>query len=285
MSEWPLVASSTASAVLGAALDSGVGAGSPNRLTELRDLIERLGAAGEAPLAAWLTGEAAAGHAVAITDKIGRAARLLAPDGAAPTTGSPAAVWQALAWTLDRLHGSGVRAIGRVPFLSVELFDGLCDEARAARPAQATGARRATGDAGDVLAAVAVSRELQETVSDALGFDAVPTYRALYEYDGPGSFVAPHVDRRDYPFVFHLLLDHTRAEDAAQSVLIAYGPESCMPQRVSLSAMDAIVLNGRGTLHCWERLGMDEQRTLVAIGFARNSDRGSGSSRDRHGHS
>jgi hypothetical protein len=112
---------------------------------------------------------------------------LLAPDGAAPTTGSPAAVLQALAWTLDRLHGSGVRAIGRVPFMTVELFDGLCDEARAARPAQATGARRTTGDAGYVLAAVAVSRELREAVSDALGFDAVPTYRALYEYDGPGS--------------------------------------------------------------------------------------------------
>ena len=276
MSEWPLVASSTARVVLAAALDTGAGARRATRLAELRDLIDRLGAAGEAPLAAWLTGEAAAGHAVAITDTIGQAARCLAPDGAAPTTGDAAAVWQALTWTLDRLHGSGVRAIGRVPFLSDELFDGLCDEAHAARPAQAVGTRRATGDAGDVLAAVAVSRELREIVSDALGFDAVPTYRALYEYDGPGSFVAPHVDARGYPFVFHLLLEHARAEDAVQSVLIAYGPESFMPRRMSLSAKDAIVLNGRGTLHCWERLGMDEQRTLVAIGFARNRDQDRG---------
>ena len=41
MSDWPLVASSTASAVLAAALDSPVGAALPHRLTELRDLIDR----------------------------------------------------------------------------------------------------------------------------------------------------------------------------------------------------------------------------------------------------
>jgi hypothetical protein len=187
-------------------------------------------------------------------------------------TGHAAEVWLALGCALDRLHGNGVQAIGRLSFMSDELFGALCGEARTARPAQTRGAQRATGEAGDVLAAIAVSRELRDVVSGALGVDAVPTYRALYEYDGPGSFVAPHVDADGYPFVVHLLLEHTRAERPAQSVLIAYGPGALTPQRVSLSAMEAIVLNGRGTLHCWERLGIDEQRTLVAIGFARGGD-------------
>jgi len=160
--------------------------------------------------------------------------------------------------------------------MSYELFGALCDEARTARPTQTSDARRATGEAGDVLAAIAVSRELRDVVSAAMAAAAMPTYHALYEYDGPGSFVAPHVDARNYPFVLHLLLERTRASVAAPSTLVAYTKAHPLSaERVSLAAGESVLLNGRGTLHCWERLGMDEQRTLVAIGFARG-DRESG---------
>jgi hypothetical protein len=202
-----------------------------------------------------------------LTDIIGIAARQLAPDDVPPVRGPAAEVWRALVVTADRLHGSGAYALGRPAFITDRLLGLLVEESRGARPSDFEG-RRATAAPGDVLAALAVSRQLATVVNDALSFDVVPTYDALYEYDPPGGRVRTHVDSRDFEIVFHLLVEQpSPAGEEAESVLVVHRPLEREPSRLRLRAGEAVVLRGRGTIHSWEPLGSEETRTLVAVGF------------------
>jgi hypothetical protein len=162
-----------------------------------------------------------------------------------------------------------VHALGRPRFVSDVLFRSLVAESRRQFPlGEGVSATRETGRAGDTLAALAVSRQLRECVSAALGFAVEPTYEAVYEYDPPGSHVRTHVDSRDYEVVFHLVLEHASSlSDASQSALVVHLPGERSPTRIALGPGDAVVLRGRGTIHSWRALGDDERRTLVAVGF------------------
>src|SRR5262249_23623080 len=143
-----------------------------------------------------------------LADFVGYAAHLFASDGP-PVDGAHALAWDALISTADSLNGSGVHGLGRPSFLSDKLLRRLVDEAHVQlSTASGLGAIRACGRAGDALSAVAVSRQLRETVSSALGFAVEPTYDALYEYDPPRSHVGTHLDADGYEIVFHLLLEH-----------------------------------------------------------------------------
>jgi hypothetical protein len=240
---------------------------------EMRDeLLKRLQQADDEALVSSLVSIAggSAERRAALTDIIGFAARQLAPDDEPPTHGAAADTWRALVTAADRLHGSGAYPLGRPPFVTDRLLGLLAEESRQQMPASVEQGRRSTAPPGDVLAALAVSRQLGAAVSGALGFTAVPTYDALYEYDPPGGKVRTHVDSREYEIVFHLLVEQTsRPEVDAESVLVVHRPLEREPSRLRLSVGDAVVLRGRGTIHSWEALGAEERRTLVAVGFQR----------------
>jgi hypothetical protein len=148
---------------------------------------------------------------------------------------------------------NAVTALGRLPFLGGRLLAALVDEA---------GRQRPDGQPGDVLSRLAVSRQLREAVSAALGEPVVPTYDAVYQYHGPGHEVRPHRDKAGYPFVFHLTLEHEGvASGSAGSVLDVGG------ERTALPVGEGLVLRGRDVLHGWTVLGPNEHRTLIAVGF------------------
>ena len=107
-------------------------------------------------------------------------------------------------------------------------------------------------------------------MTTAFGFAVAPTYDAVYLYDPPGSHVRTHVDTRDYELVFHLILEHALPRRRL-SGLGARRP----PARASRSRRDCRSARarpwrsrGRGTIHSWEPLREDEDRIMIAIGFA-----------------
>jgi hypothetical protein len=229
----------------------------------------RLDHAGATPLGDWLLDGAATDDEAraALADAIGLVARALAPDDRAPASGAAAATWQALVWAADRLHGSGVSALGRLPFIHDNLLARLRDESRQQQDAPPAPGRRTIGPAGDVLAGLAVSRQLRDAVTRALGCAAEPTYDAVYEYDGPGSCVHPHLDARGYPYVFHLILEHKGPRGSSTSHLVCHTPGPITPKVLPLRPGEAVVLRGRGTIHSWQAIGGEDYRTLVAVGF------------------
>lgn len=158
-----------------------------------------------------------------------------------------------LATAASSATANAVTALGRLSFVGGRLFAALVDEARRQRP---------DGQPGDVLSRLAVSRQLREAVSAALGQPVVPTYEAVYQYHGPGHEVRPHRDKAGYPFVFHLTLEHEGiASGSDGSVLEVFG------ERTPLPPGDGLVLRGRDVLHGWTALGPNEHRILIAVGF------------------
>jgi hypothetical protein len=194
-----------------------------------------------------------------VGDALGALARRLAPADAA---------WQPLTIVLDRLYGSGVHVLGRPPFVSDGLLQVLRAEGRGQRPETAAAHRPAPGAAGPALAALAVSAQLRDAVSTALGHPVAPTYDAVYLYDPPGSHVRTHVDTRDYELVVHLVLEHTLPRNGPGSALVVHLPGEPEPSRLAVCPGEAVVLRGRGTIHSWEQLADDEDRTMIAVGFA-----------------
>jgi hypothetical protein len=224
---------------------------------------------GEAPAAAladWLATFAgpAGERREGLADIVSFLVRDLAPEDDPPSEGAAADLWQALVILVDRLYGSGVEPMGRLPFISDRLLELLGAEARGAQ----TRADRA-GEAGRVLASLAVSGKLRDAVTNAVGFPVAPTYRAVYLYDTPRSHVHTHVDTRDYEVVFHLILDHASPGDKEGSALVVHPIGEAEPRRVRLEPGEAVALRGRGTVHSWEPMGPHEHRTLIAIGFHR----------------
>jgi hypothetical protein len=195
----------------------------------------------------------------ALGDTLGALARRLAPGDAA---------WRLLTIVLDRLYGSGVHALGRPPFVSAALLQLLQAEAHVQRPKAVSAHRPAPGAAGPALAALAVSTQLRDAVSRALDSPVAPTYDAVYLYDPPGSHVRTHVDTRAYELVVHLVLEHDLPRNGRGSALLVHLPDEPEPRRLPVGPGEAIVLRGRGTIHSWERLAGDEERTMIAVGFA-----------------
>jgi hypothetical protein len=156
-----------------------------------------------------------------------------------------------------------VWVLGRLPFVGERLLAQLAAEALQQRPSDDG---RTYGQPGDVLSRLSVSRQLREAVSAAFGARLVPTYEAVYQYQPPGSSVAPHRDTAGYDLTFHMTLEHARPGNGSQgSVLEVHGPEGC--NRIPLARAESLLFRGRELVHGWTPLADDEQRTLVAIGF------------------
>lgn len=234
------------------------------------ELLRRLeGPAPDGSLADWLAGFGGPEEErkEMLVDIVSLIARGLAPDDDPPSAGGAAELWQALVILADRLYGSGVEPLGRLPFISDRLLEMLVAESRIA-------GRRVdrAGEAGRVLASLAVSRKLRDAVATAVGFPITPTYRAVYLYDIPRSHVRTHVDTHDYEVVFHLILDHTFPKDANGSALVVHRVGEARARRVRLQPGEAVALRGRGMIHSWEPMGAQEHRTLIAIGFQRTDN-------------
>jgi hypothetical protein len=200
---------------------------------------------------------------------IGMAARQLLPHDMPPSEGPGAVAWQELLKAAALLYGTAVQPLGRLPFMTDRLLERLVSEGHRQRPESYEAGTRTTGPAGDLLAGLAVSRQLREAVSSSLGIPVAPTYDALYEYDPRGSHVRPHLDAPAYEFTVHLLLEHQSADPDAGSVLVVYEPGGTTPRRLTIRTGESVVLAGRGTIHSWAPLDADESRILTAIGFKR----------------
>lgn len=206
----------------------------------------------------------------ALADVVGTIARRLAPDDEPPAGRACQAAWRVLVGIADRLYGSRVAAMGRLPFISARLVELMTLEARARLRERPESGRRVSAEGGRALASLAVSRRLEDAVGAALGYAVVPGYRALYAYDPPGSHVQSHVDARDYELIFHMVLEHDLPTDGSPgSALVAHLPGHINPARVWLRPGEGVALCGRGTIHSWQELREDERRTLVDVGFSR----------------
>ncbi len=235
------------------------------------EVLERVGESGSEALEDWLVRFAEEDDArrQAVADAVAIAVRRLAPDDE-PPTGPDAGVWFALVAAADRLYGSGVTPMGRLPFAGDSILERLVAEARELAPDRTEPGRRAAAGAGDALAGLAVSRQLREAVGEAVGFPIVPTYEAVYLYEPAGSHVRTHLDARDYEIVFHLVLEHRPpADGSGGSALVAHLSGNPEPARLRFRPGEAVALRGRGTIHSWEPLRDDEERILTAVGFER----------------
>ena len=257
------------------ALSSGAARSNGGELELIDELLE---SEPRGALAEWLA--AAAGpdgeRREVLGDVLGSVARRLAHTGEASTERAAAEAWQALATVLDRLFGSGVQALGRLPFISDALLELLLTESRRQLPEQAADTSRPPpGPPGRALASLAVSPKLRDAVATAFDHAVAPTYDAVYLYDPPGSHVRTHVDTRDYELVVHLVLEHALPGDGSEgSALVAHLPAQPEPVRLPVKPGEAVALRGRGTIHSWEPLRDDEHRTMVAIGFSSSSNDG-----------
>lgn len=215
------------------------------------------------------TAEESSDLRVAVADVIATIAGRLAVDDD-PPHGPPAhaALWRALVSAVDRLHGSGVAFLGRLPFVSDELLEAMRVEARRALPEHPSSSGRDTGSPGRLLAHLAVSRRLQEVIGTALARPVAPGLQAVYLRDPPGSHVRTHLDRDEYEVTFHLILEHAGVNGSRGSALVAHLPGSSEPTRLHVAPGEAVALCGRGTLHSWQRLGPQEHRMMVGIGWA-----------------
>lgn len=206
----------------------------------------------------------------ALADVAGTIARRLAPGDEAPTEPDAAFAWVVLLATVDRLYGSAVASLGRLPFMSDRLLDLMTNDARAALGDCSGADARVTASGGRALAALAVSRKLQDAIGNGLQAPVAPGYRALYAYDPPGSHVRTHVDSSDYELIFHMILEHELPSDGSPgSALVAHLPDRSAPLHLSLRPGEGVALCGRGTVHSWQRLGPDERRTMVEIAWVR----------------
>jgi hypothetical protein len=236
---------------------------------ELVDELLELAEPGSDP-ATWLVapGSSDLERRQLLGDVLGSVARGLAHTGDAPVEGASARAWQALTTALDRLFGSGVRQLGRLPFVTEALLDALRDEARRQLPEDRGAGRAAPGAAGRALASLAVSPKLRQAVATAFDQPVTPSYDAVYLFDPPGSHVRTHVDTRDYELVVHLILEHALPQDgSAGSALVVHLVGESGPIRLPVQRGEAVALKGRGTIHSWEPLRDDERRTMTAIGF------------------
>jgi hypothetical protein len=206
----------------------------------------------------------------ALADLAGSAARRLAPDDEPPTGSAAAFAWLVLVTMADRLYGSSVAALGRLPFVSGRLVELMAHEARAQLGHLPDSGSRSTAPGARALNALAVSRKLQDAISGGLGTPVAPGYRALYAYDPPSSHVATHLDSREYEQIFHMILEHEPPSDGTPgSALVAHLPNRPAPVHISLRPGEGVALCGRGTLHSWQRLGPGERRTMVEIAWTR----------------
>lgn len=169
------------------------------------------------------------------------------PTSPTPTT-SPAV---ASATPATAASSPPFQLLGRLPFVGDRLLAELAVEAERQRP---------DGSPGPVLRRLAVSRQLREAVSAALGTEVAPTYNALYQYHEAGSPLRRHRDGPGYDLVFHLTVAHERPT----SVLTVEGCDDA----VSLPPGEGLVLRGQDVVHGWAPLTPGERRTLVAVGFA-----------------
>jgi hypothetical protein len=206
----------------------------------------------------------------ALADVAGTIARRLAPEDEAPREPGAAFAWLVLVATANRLYTSAVASLGRLPFISDRLLELMADEARAALGDRSGADARVTAPGGRALAALAVSRKLQNAIGDGLKAPVAPGYRALYAYDPPSSHVRTHLDSSEYELIFHMILEHQLPSDGSPgSALVAHLPERSAPLHISLRPGEGLALSGRGTVHSWQRLRPDEQRTMVEIAWVR----------------
>jgi hypothetical protein len=114
-----------------------------------------------------------------------------------------------------------------------------------------------------VLVMLCGSAPVTDAVSRAAGRPLLPTLHAAYQFD---EDLPVHLDREEFPFVLHVVVDHQIPDGTTGSHLLVHTTGGV--ERVAVGVGEGLVLAGRGTLHRWEPLAEDEHRTMIAIGYA-----------------
>lgn len=151
-----------------------------------------------------------------------------------------------------RLHPSGWWWTEPLRIFDDALIDALRAEAAPTMTAEET----------PVLAALCASDVVADAAGRAAGRSLVPAMAAAFQFD---EELPIHLDREQFPFVLHVVIEHRcpdRVQAARLSVLGRDGEE-----RLSPGVGEGLVLAGRGTLHRWEPLAEGEHRTMIAIGL------------------
>ncbi|MDT5210248.1 MAG: hypothetical protein QOF67_2663 [Mycobacterium sp.] len=135
--------------------------------------------------------------------------------------------------------------------------DGLLDALRAeARPV-------VTVDTAPVLATLCTSDAVADVAGRAAGRPLVPSLSAAFQFD---EELPIHLDREQFPYVLHVVIEHHCPEGTQGARLQVLGPTGDEWLRPGVG--EGLVLAGRGTLHRWEPLAEGEHRTMIAIGLA-----------------
>lgn len=191
------------------------------------------------------------------------AAGALAPDGLPPTDPLLAAAFGTVILVFERLYGSGIHPLGRLPFVGRRHLAQLLAETRAnARRGRKSSGRR-PGLRGRELA---VDPRLMEAVGRAAGKRVAPGLEARYLfYAKPGDCFWPHPDDPKYAMNVLLCLDRRPPDDG--------GPASCFyafrsdgrRRRIDLRPGEALAVAARGVVHGREPLRRGERVTLLSI--------------------
>jgi hypothetical protein len=187
----------------------------------------------------------------------------LAPDCKVPTDTVLAVAWSAQVRLFARLFGTGVKHLGKLPWLDSRALAALRRESlghavageppRPARP-------------GPRSRRLAVDRRLMTRVSRALGRRSKPGYEARYLlYRRAGDYFWPHPDDPEYAVNVLVCLERQLPEgQTSGSAFLAYSADGSM-RRFELNAGEALAVEARGLVHAREPLAQGERLTLLSI--------------------
>jgi hypothetical protein len=161
--------------------------------------------------------------------------------------------WDALIALAAHLQPSGWWSLQPAPLFASELTAALAAEA-AVDPTH-----------GPILSALAADPAVHAAASTAVGRPLTTSGYAAYQLDEPSPAQPAHLDRAEYPYILHVVIEHTIPPGVAGSRLITHRPDRV--EQITVEPGVGVLLAGRGTIHHWEAVATGEHRTLIAIGL------------------
>jgi hypothetical protein len=195
----------------------------------------------------------------------------LAPRGQEPHTGIEASAFATTLNSISRLQPhrhrippDGVVYRGRPEFITDDLLIDLQGESARLRNTAVRFGDHFVVSGAPLASAVGFSTGLHNLIQTYADY-VTPTAKANYlYYDAEGLGIDPHVDNEVFALNAVLMLRHVY--DSNPSALVLY-PSDAARQRIFLRPGEMIVLYADSTIHARERMGRNEQVSIVGFGF------------------
>jgi hypothetical protein len=194
----------------------------------------------------------------------------IAPRGGLPADGVRLDAWNAGLQVLGEMHPSGLRLVGRAPFMTDAVLGELQAEAAAqARISHRTGAQELS-PGGPRAVALSSDPAVIDHLSEAVGHRVAPTEIGSYlYYNRAGDHLYPHVDTDIFSVNLITMVEHAvpagmQIEKGSALTIFTPGNEL---RRVPLKAGESAVLLASGTVHGRETIAAGESVTILTIGF------------------